>query len=261
MSDLLPAVLLNALRRYKFDGFPLWRIADEIDHVKLEVTFRKTTPTLRQEGVGSRRRPLPPTPLHPPPTPYPPPPHTHTHTHAGEWPYQTKAARRRPLERPTTIRRPMPFVEMETPPPLTLQDSTRSTITHVRKQKTASKESAQIITRPTTPPPIPDSQPKMKSRISPDRGNTEPSKDYDFIPIKDPNWYPLHVKYDVHGVRECNFTSFIFRAQSKNRRNSIINVELPVHFMFHINHHRCVFMKGPASKFYVDKWYDATEKK
>ena len=43
MSDLLPAVLLNALRQYKFDGFPLWRMADGRDHVKIEVTFRKPT--------------------------------------------------------------------------------------------------------------------------------------------------------------------------------------------------------------------------
>ena len=43
MSDLLPAVLLNALRQYKFDGSPLWRMADGKDHVKIEVTFRKPT--------------------------------------------------------------------------------------------------------------------------------------------------------------------------------------------------------------------------
>ena len=43
MSDLLPAVLLNALKQYSFDASPLWRMADGKDHVKIEVTFRKAT--------------------------------------------------------------------------------------------------------------------------------------------------------------------------------------------------------------------------
>ena len=43
MSNVLPAVLLNAWRQYKFNGSPLWRMADGKDHVKIEVTFRKTT--------------------------------------------------------------------------------------------------------------------------------------------------------------------------------------------------------------------------
>ena len=57
MFDLLPVVLLNALRQYKFDGFPLWRMADGKDHVKIEVTFRKTTTNQRfdKKGAESRR--------------------------------------------------------------------------------------------------------------------------------------------------------------------------------------------------------------
>ena len=43
MTDLLPAVLLNTYRQYKFDGSPLWRMADRKDHVKIEVTFCKIT--------------------------------------------------------------------------------------------------------------------------------------------------------------------------------------------------------------------------
>ena len=57
MSDLLPAVLLNALRQYKFDGSPLWRMADGKDHVKIEVSFRKTTyQRFDKKGAESRRR-------------------------------------------------------------------------------------------------------------------------------------------------------------------------------------------------------------
>ena len=74
MSDLLPAVLLNALRQYKFDGSPLWRMADGKDQVKIEVTFRKpTNQHFDKKGAESRRRPTPP---------------------AGEWPRQPAPARR-----------------------------------------------------------------------------------------------------------------------------------------------------------------------
>ena len=61
MSDLLHAVLLNALRQYKFDGFPLWRMADGKDHVKIEVTFRKTITNqcFDKKGAENRRRPTP----------------------------------------------------------------------------------------------------------------------------------------------------------------------------------------------------------
>ena len=48
-------------------------------------------------------------------------------------------ARRPTYQRPTTFRRPTPCVKKETPPPpaQTLPDTTRSTITHDRTQKTA----------------------------------------------------------------------------------------------------------------------------
>ena len=97
---------------------------------------------------------------------------------------------------------------------------------------TAIIETAPIITRPTTPPPAPESPPKKKSRISsPDRGNTEPPKDYNYFTIKDPDWYPPHEKYKLQEIRACNFTdftSFVFKAQRKNRPNETINVDLPV---------------------------------
>ena len=80
MSDLLPAVLLNALRQYKFDGSPIWRMADGKDHVKIEVTFRKpTNQRFDKKGAESRRRPTLP---------------------AGEWTRQPAPARH-PATRPT----------------------------------------------------------------------------------------------------------------------------------------------------------------
>ena len=80
MSDLLPAVLLNALRQYKFDRSPLWRMADGKDHYKIEGTFRKpTNQRFDKKGAESRRRPTPP---------------------AGEWSRQPAPARH-PTTRPT----------------------------------------------------------------------------------------------------------------------------------------------------------------
>ena len=120
MSDLLPAVLLNALRQYCFDASLLLKMADGKDHVKIEVTFRKATnQRFDKKGAESRRRPT---------------------TPAGEWPRQPTPARRpTTTTRPTPARRPTPCVEKEAPPPLThtLPDTTRTTITHSRTQKTA----------------------------------------------------------------------------------------------------------------------------
>ena len=70
--DLLPAILLNALRQNRFDGSPLWRIAYGTNHVKFEVTFRKSTNQhLDKKRPKSRRRPTPPP--HPPTPPRPSP--------------------------------------------------------------------------------------------------------------------------------------------------------------------------------------------
>ena len=97
MSDLLPAVLLNALRQYKFAESPLWRMADGKDHVKIEVTFRKqTNQQFDKKGAESRRRPIPP---------------------AGEWPRQPAPARH-PVTRPTPPASRQPTTpEKETTPP------------------------------------------------------------------------------------------------------------------------------------------------
>ena len=185
MSDLLPAVLLNALRQYKFAESPLWRMADGKDHVKTEVTFRKTTTNQRfdKKGAESRRRPTPP---------------------AGEWPRQPTAARRPPPPTTTRPTLPTPSQEKETSPPSTqiLPGATRSTITHDRTQKTAIIEPAPIITRPTTPPPTPESPPKKKSRVSsPNRVDIEPPKDYNYFEFKNPDWYPVDEKYEIQDVR------------------------------------------------------------
>ena len=79
MSEVLPDVLLNALRQYSFGGSPLWRIADGKDHVQIQVTFRKATDQQDRKRAGSRWKPTP---------------------SAGEWPRQP-----RPARRPTEILR------------------------------------------------------------------------------------------------------------------------------------------------------------
>ena len=108
-------------------------MADGKDHVRVELTFHKTLPTLPvyKKRTESRRQPAP---------------------SAGEWPGQPTAARRPPPPtiRPTPpARRQPPSQEKETLPPLTQihPDTTRSTITHDRTQKTAIIEPAPIITR------------------------------------------------------------------------------------------------------------------
>ena len=206
MSEyVIPAVLLRVLSEYKFVGHTLWRMADGKDHVRVELTFHKTLPTLpvywwwwTSSSCGLAR------------------------------PRQPTAARRPPppTTRPTPPeRRQPPSLEKETSPPSTqtLPDTTRSTITHDRTQKTAIIEPAPIITRPTTPPPTPESPPKKKSRISsPDKVNIEPTKEYNYFEFKNPDWYPLEEKYGIQEIRGCKFTDFscfIFKAQRKYRPN------------------------------------------
>ena len=168
MSVIL-AVLLRALSEWKFVGHPLWRMADG------KIMFASNWPfTRRYERYQSTRRGL----------------KAGGSLHLLLAIGLPTAARRPPDQRPTTVRRPTPCMEKETPPPPSqaLPDSTRSTITHDYTQKTAIVEPAPIITRPTTPPPTTDSPPKKKSRISsPDRDNIEPPWDYNNFPIKDPD--------------------------------------------------------------------------
>ena len=73
-ESVIPAVLLRALSEYKFVGHPIWRMADGKDHVRVELTFHKTVPTLPvyKRRAESRRQPAP---------------------FAGEWPRQPTAAR------------------------------------------------------------------------------------------------------------------------------------------------------------------------
>ena len=80
-ESVIPAVLLRALSEYKFVGHPLWRMADGKDHVRVELTFHKTLPTLPvyKRRAESRRQPAP---------------------SAGEWPRQPTAARQPHRRRP-----------------------------------------------------------------------------------------------------------------------------------------------------------------
>ena len=60
MIELLPAVL-KALRQYKFNGSPLWKMVNGKDHVKNKVTFHSqlTNATTRREPkVGGSLHPL-----------------------------------------------------------------------------------------------------------------------------------------------------------------------------------------------------------
>ena len=178
MSDLLPAVLLNALRQYKFNGSPLWRMADGKDHVKIEVTFRKpTNQRFDKKGAESRRRPTPP---------------------AGEWPRQPAPARR-PVTRPTPPASRQPSTpEKETTPPeqQTLQIDI-ATITVQRPPKTAQITPSPTIQKPATPPPSPETPPPKKPRTKSPKTTKQP-KEYFHVNIEEE--YPLHEKYDLQDI-------------------------------------------------------------
>ena len=84
-ESVMPAVLLRALNEYGCWSSSLEEIADGKDHVRVELTFHKTLPTLPvyKRRAESRRQPAP---------------------SVGEWPRQPTAARQPPP--PTT--RPTP---------------------------------------------------------------------------------------------------------------------------------------------------------
>ena len=174
MSDLLPAVLLNALRQYKFDGSPLWRMADGKDHVNIEVTFRKTTiQRFVKKGTESRRRPTPP-------------------ANCLASPFQLDNHRR---DRCNFAEKPTPCQEKkEATPPSTqaIPATTRNYIKHDRTQKAATIQPSPIIRKPPTPPSCPDSPPAKKTRTeSPPPADDEPPKYFYYDHCKEP--YPREV--------------------------------------------------------------------
>ena len=191
MTDLLPEVLLNALSQYRFNGSPLWRVREGKDHVKIKVTFwKQTNQYFGKKGAEGRRQPTPP---------------------AGEWPHQPKDWQLLKDQRPVWRRRHHHHHHRLYQ---TLQDPPSHMIACII-------EPAPIIPSPTTLPSV--SPPKKKSRISsPDRGNIEPPKDYNYFAIKDPDWYPLQEKYELQEIGACKFTgftSFVFKVQRKNQPN------------------------------------------
>ena len=171
-----------ALRQYRFDRSPLWRMADGKVYVKSEVTFRKSTNQhFDKKGAESRRRPTPP---------------------AGDRPRQLALARR-----PTTTTRstparlpPTPCQEKEaTPPPTqTIPATTRPHIKHDRTQKTATIQPSPVTRRPPTPPSSPDSLPPKKSRFQspplPPADNEPPTKFF-YDHYKEPR--PIQEKFDL----------------------------------------------------------------
>ena len=117
MTEILPEVLLNALRQYNFDGSPLWRMADGKDHVQIQVTFRKSTEQQDKKRAVSRKKSTP---------------------SAGEWPRQP-----RPARRPTEILR-------QTPPPTEeiLPAAPPATIERPPPAVTATYDESPIIAEP-----------------------------------------------------------------------------------------------------------------
>ena len=237
MSDLLPPVLLNALRQYKFDGSPLWRMADGKDHIKIEVTFRKpTNQRFDKKGAESRRRPTPP---------------------AGEWPRQPAPARRS-TTRPTPPASLQPTTpEKETTPPAqqTLQIDT-ATITVHRPPKTAQITPSPIIQRPATPPPSPESPPPKKPRTKPPKITRQP-KEYFHVDIE--KEYPLHEKYDLQDIYATSH-KVIVKAARQPREDEEINIDLPAYFLYQRENKHWLLVKGPTSKFYDDPWYTTMER-
>ena len=239
MSDLLPAVLLNALRQYKFDGSPLWRMVDGKDHIKIEVTFRKATnQRFDKRRAESRRQPAP---------------------SAGEWPRQPTTARRPPTTTTTrsTPARRQPTMENETPPPAvqTLQTTTPSTIKHQRKPQTAMITPSPITMRPTTPPPSPDSPPPKKQRTKSPKITKQP-KEYFYVDIVEE--YPLHEKYDLQDIYAAP-KKVIVKALRQPREDEEINIDLPAYFVFMRENKHWLLVKGPTSKFFDDLWYTIIE--
>ena len=120
-ESVIPAVLLRVLCKNKFVGHRLRRMADENDHVRVELTFHKTLAVYKKRAESKER---------------------HYASSAGEWPRQPTAARRPP---PLTTRPPPPSRRQpttpvkETPSPSatqTLQNNEPTTITLPRSPKT-----------------------------------------------------------------------------------------------------------------------------
>ena len=237
MSDLLPAVLLNALRQYKFAESPLWRMADGKDHVKIEVTFRKpTNQRFDKKGAESRRRPTPP---------------------AGEWPRQPAPARR-PVTRPTPPASLQPTTpEKETTPPAqqTLQIDT-ATITVQRPPKTAQITPSPTIQRPATPPPSPETPPPKKPRTKSPKTTRQP-KEYFHVNVEEE--YPLHEKYDLQDIYATSH-KVIVKAARQPREDEEISIDLPAYFVYQRENKHWLLVKGPTSKFYDDPWYTTMER-
>ena len=124
MEELLPRVLQNALREYKFASSPLWRLSDGRDLVKAELTFRKTTIVTKRAASRDRG----PTRFHSTIRKLKP-----SAPSVGEWPRQP-----RPASQPEHARR-RSTPEKETPPPTmqTQPTETASTILNELKEKIA----------------------------------------------------------------------------------------------------------------------------
>ena len=245
--SVIPAVLLNALREYSFVGYPLWRMSEGKDLVRVKLTFHKNLamPRFYKKGAVSRRQPAP---------------------SAGEWPRQPAAATT-PMTRSMPARR-QPTMEKEMPPPptQTLQDTPRQYITHGRTQKTATIQPSPIITRP--PPAIstsPVSPPKKKSRTQSPPAPANKKKNhtrYDSFDFS----YPIHEKYDlqeVYNISMMNTDTVIVKAQRLQCPDETINIDLPVFFMYKLNANdkKWVMVKGPTSKFYFKNIYEHIQKK
>ena len=213
-------------------------MADGKDHVKTEVTFRKTTnQRFDKRRAESRRQPAP---------------------SAGEWPRQPTAARR-----PTTMTtrltpaRRHPILEKETPPSVvqTLQTTTPSIIKHQRKPKTAEITPSPIIMRPTTPPPSPDSPPPKKQRTKSPKITKQPKE---YFHVDKEEEYPLHEKFDLQDIYTAT-NKVIVKASRQPREDIEINIDLPAYFFYTRENKHRLLVKGPTSKLFDDLWYTTIE--
>ena len=212
-ESVIPVVLLRALSEYKFVGHPLWRMADEKDHVRVELTFHKNLPTLPvyKKRAESRRQPAP---------------------SAGEWPRQPTAARRPPPTRSTpTVRRESNAPGKETSPPAlqALEINTSDTITVTRPPKTAQLTPSPCIKKPAAPAPSPETPRAKRPRTkSPKYTNKQPTQ-YFHVNIEDE--YPLHEKYDLQDVNATTY-KVIIKATRLSREDEELNIDLPVFFVY-----------------------------
>ena len=211
-------------------------MADGKDHVRVELTFHKTLPTLPvyKKRVESRWQ---------------------LASSAGEWPRQPTAARRRP------------------PPERRLQhaDSRQR-----RRRRQHRQQHIYYRSTHQLPSQYQDHQRQHRSRHQPSsrnplhrllihnrhrRKSREQTRRLRTLHLHSTfieEEYLLHEKYDLQDVIPTTYKA-IAKAARLPRDDEEINIDLPVYFVYHRDNRHWTLVKGPTSKFYDIVWYEYIE--